>query len=540
MKLRNKYTNKLKGNFARVALLLSSGVLLTHTSLQAGGDFWITGQSADIVIGQPDFETENSDHGAADLYRPADIAIDPITGKVYVSDLVNNRVLRYNNYAEISTGESAEAVLGQPDFDETTAGLDRATMNEPYGLAIGPNGELWVSDYGNNRILRFDDAATIASGSDADAVLGQPDFLSGSNNLTQDGLFGPRGLFVDFDGNLIVADARNKRVVVYADAASKFDGANADVVLGQPDFTSNGSRFSQSIMASPAGIFLTDDRVLYVADASANRILIYDDVTGLSNGAPASRVLGQVDFDTASEDLSQSKFEYPTNIVVSETGKLFVCDRNNTRVLVFNDPDNASGITDADTAIGAPDFDSSQTLDPTSDISTSWGLEIDPENRLWVADFGNNRVLIFNEEYTKADLTIGDRRNNQKGNNVYNTTGAGQKKRVRTSGKKVKLHCRIGNDGTFTDSFTCSGSGTNRKFRVKHFAYAPSKTNVTAQVKVGTYTSSEVASASFMRYRMDVKPKKSSGRARLNAYVNASSITDGESDRVIGKVVYRE
>lgn len=521
-------------------LLSAFALLLQPSALHAEGDYWFTEQAADMVVGQPDFTTKNSDDGPADLYRPQCIAIDPASGKVYIADTINNRVLRYGHYADFSTGESAEAVFGQDDFYLSAAGLDAGSMDSPHGVAIGPNGELWVADYENNRILRFDDAATKESGSDADGVLGQSDFVSKGAALTQDGMEGPRGMFCDSEGNLIVADLFNNRVLVYAEAHLKGDGDDADFVLGQPDFETADSDYDQATLYRPSGVFLTEDLSLYVADSGHNRILIYDEVTDLESGGNASRVLGQSDFDESGEDLSSDRFDYPANVWVSDTDKLFVCDDMNFRVLVFEDASTLNGLVDASAAIGAPDFDTKSTDDQTTNITTNWGLLIDPDNRLWVADFGNNRVLIFNEEYTKADLTLGERRNRQKGNDVYNTTGAGQKKRFRTAGKKVKVHCRIGNDGTFTDSFTCSGSGSNRKFRVKHFAYAPSKANVTAQVKTGTYSTGDIGASSYIRYRMDVKPKSSAGSsARIRTYLQGTSEVDGETDLVVGKVVLR-
>ncbi|MAS95774.1 MAG: hypothetical protein CMO55_21435 [Verrucomicrobiales bacterium] len=541
MKLRNKYTDLF--SLDRVPrLFLAVFISLSLSNLLHGGnDQWITEQVPDKVLGQPDFETRDSEAGAEDLNRPRDIAIDPMTGKVFVSDSSNHRVLRYENYADVESGASAEAVFGQDDFEQSSSGLDAGSMNLPHGVACGPNGELWVADYNNHRVLRFDNAATAESGADADGVLGQSDFVSNTNATTRAGLYGPRGLSCDYQGNLIIADLFNDRVIVHGQAHLKSDGADADFVLGQPDFETNGSGNDSATFSKPSGVFLTDDRALYVADSSNNRIVIFDDVSGLESGADASRVLGQSDFGISIPDISSTKFYYPADVWVTDTDKLFVCDRTNTRILVFENASTINGLVEAKAAIGAPSFTETGSGDVTTDILTTWGILVDPDNRLWVADYGNNRVLIFDEEYTQADLTIGDSVTRQKGENVYSTSGAGQKKRVRTSGRKVKLHCRIGNDGSFAESFICSGTRTTRKFKVKHFAYTPSKANVTAQVKAGTYVSNEISTSSYLSYRMDVKPKKSAGsRARINAYVKASAITDGDSDRVIGKVFYRE
>src|SRR5262245_19705692 len=80
----------------------------------------------------------------------------------------------------------------------------------------------------------------------ADAVLGQADFASGTANRgggpTAGSLNEPRGLAIDrVSGRLFVADSMNHRVLSWLNAAAFTNAQAADLVLGQPDFTSNSS-----------------------------------------------------------------------------------------------------------------------------------------------------------------------------------------------------------------------------------------------------------------------------------------------------------
>ncbi len=79
--------------------------------------------------------------------------------------------------SELTTGQSADAVLLQPDsvnvaVRQTNAG-GFVLPADLVGLAVG-NGQVWVADYGNQRVLRF--SASAATGADADLVLGQSGF----------------------------------------------------------------------------------------------------------------------------------------------------------------------------------------------------------------------------------------------------------------------------------------------------------------------------------------------------------------------------
>lgn len=211
------------------------------------------GQAATLVLGQPDFVSNTSQVTQSGMQNPYDVAVDSTSGKVFVADTFNNRVLRFANVSALSDGTAAEAVLGQPDFASNTGQTAQNGMTLPAGVAVDASGRLWVVDNNNCRILRFDNAASKANGANADGVLGQPDFTSGGGATTQSGLSLPIGVAVDSSGRLWVADAGNHRVLRFDDAAAKANGANADGVLGQPDFTSSALNTTRNGMGGPSG-----------------------------------------------------------------------------------------------------------------------------------------------------------------------------------------------------------------------------------------------------------------------------------------------
>ena len=127
-------------------------------------------------------------------------------------------------------------------------------MNNPIGVHVDDAGRLWVGDYGNNRVLRFDDAANKANGAAADGVLGQPDFTTSSAATTAEKMAGPVGISADAAGRLWVSDFNNQRVLRFDDAANKANGAAADAVLGQPNFTTSVSGLDQDSMSGPNSV----------------------------------------------------------------------------------------------------------------------------------------------------------------------------------------------------------------------------------------------------------------------------------------------
>src|SRR5208283_3332687 len=155
--------------------------------------------------------------------------------------------------------------------------------------------------------------ATTAPGSQgdttADLVLGQSDFAHNAPNLV-DGF----GLWMnlaggDYNGDvaidksvspnrLWVADTENNRVLGWSSLAAFSSHAPADVVIGQPDFTSNSCNeggVSAASLCAPTGVAVDGAGNLYMADKSNARVLEYDHPfsSGKSAGLGADRVFGQ-------------------------------------------------------------------------------------------------------------------------------------------------------------------------------------------------------------------------------------------------------
>ncbi len=209
------------------------------------------------VLGQADLTSNGSGTTAGSMNNAFGVAVDPTTGKLFVADRNNNRVLRFDASAKLIDGSEAEAVLGQPSLDSTganTGGISASTMNTPVRVFVDAEGRLWVSDYGNRRVLRFDGASEKATGSAADGVLGQPDFVTRTDGTTASKMTRTTGLFVDGEGRLWVAERDNNRVLRFDNAASKANGADADGVLGQADFVTGSSGLSANKMAEPFGV----------------------------------------------------------------------------------------------------------------------------------------------------------------------------------------------------------------------------------------------------------------------------------------------
>jgi DNA-binding beta-propeller fold protein YncE len=277
--------------------------------------------TANLVLGQRDFISQLAPEPptATSLSGVTGVVVDLVTRKVFVADQTNSRVLRYSSADALVNGARPEAVLGQPNFnsyDEIRPPTSQS-MFLPSGLFLDRLGRLWVADGG--RVLRFSAAAQIGSQPAADRVYGQASFTTYDGATTQSVISGGGGVWVDASDRLWVADADNNRVLRFDDITNKPSGANADAVLGQANFTTATSGSGATGFNRPTGLAVSPSGALFVADRDNHRVLRFDNAAGLGNGAPANVVLGQPDFTTSVAGLSAIQMNEPSGLTITQT-----------------------------------------------------------------------------------------------------------------------------------------------------------------------------------------------------------------------------
>jgi len=511
------------------------------TSSLSAGELWLNQLPALIALGQPDFESDLAIASSSGMNEPWDVAIDPTSGKVFVADTNHNRILRFDSFLSLQNGVAAEAVLGQSNFTIVTSGLSDSTLSAPRGLVVDAAGRLWVADFRNHRVLRFDDASAKPNGAAADGVLGKASFTAGSAELSQVATGFPYAVAIDGEGNLFVGSSANNRVLMFSDAANLAPGAAASLVLGQEDFNSNPSATTSDGMSAPIGLTVDASGNLFVADTGNHRVLRFDAAAAKSNGADADAVLGQSGFLTADFAAGATGMNAPRAVKITSDGLLWVADTANHRLLGFPDVLLDGNGTGASFVLGQPDFNSNVAGLSQRGLNTPRGLALDSADRVYTADSNNHRILVFEKGRFQPDSLIGEKASKLKGKNLYNSSGAGQKESITSEGKEVKLTVKVENDGNVPDAFLVQTKGSSSQFRINVFMKTGGRRNISASSKSGSYTSQFVAPGSALILEHKTKPKGRfrKNRAQINSWIDASSIADGERDRVVGKIKNR-
>jgi hypothetical protein len=220
-----------------------------------------------------------------------------------------------------------------------------------------------------------------------------------------DALFGPRGAcLANSTGPLFVCDTGHHRLLVWR-RPPVTDGEAADFLIGQADFDREGRNGKGEVGAAtlnvPTGLSAADG-ILAVADAWNHRVLIWHGYPDRNNRG-ADVVLGQSDFTQSLANASRNRPAADTlnwcySVTIAD-GKLFVADTGNRRVLVWNEIPTRNG-QPADLVLGQTDFSSrDENAGGAPDAhSMRWPHAISFNGAaLLVADAGNNRVMVWRD-----------------------------------------------------------------------------------------------------------------------------------------------
>jgi hypothetical protein len=396
-------------NMGKVTLLFVVGIVLLffpHPTFA-----YYTNMPASVVVGQSSFSGSSANQSGSTAANTLSGAYGVYSNgsNFIVGDPGNHRVLIFNSIPT-SNNASANVVIGQTNFSNNTANqggsTDANTLSTPRGMCS--NGQkLIVVDNANNRVLVYNQIPTTNNAS-ADVVIGQANFSGNSENqagsIGSNTLKAPRGAFC-FGNKLLISDTNNNRILIFNQIPTSHN-ASADLVLGQPDFTTGTSDFGgisvngAKVLEQPGGVW-TDGTRLLVADQGNNRILVFNSFP-TENFAEADYVIGQV--DKTSSAINQGGSANGNTLrgvrsVFSDGKRIFASDFSNHRILVFNSFPSQHN-AGADLVLGQQDFvsvtanqgggASATTLNgPSNDSLYIIG------DKLLVTEFNNSRALIY-------------------------------------------------------------------------------------------------------------------------------------------------
>jgi len=195
----------------------------------------------------------------ATLRTPRAIAVAP-DGSFYFADNGNHRIRRVGPDGIITT----VAGTGAPAFSGDGGAATQAALNAPTGVAVAADGSFYIADQGNHRIRRVgpDGIITTVAGTGASGSSGD------GGPATQASFSSPQGVAVAPDGSLYIADTGTSRIRRVGPDGIITTVAGT----GAPAFSGDGGPATQAALNAPIGVAVAPDGSFYIADQNNHRI----------------------------------------------------------------------------------------------------------------------------------------------------------------------------------------------------------------------------------------------------------------------------
>ncbi len=323
-----------------------------------------------VVGGSLGFSGDGGIATNAQVNKPYGVAVDT-TGNMFIADTFNHRVRKVDTNGFIST----VAGNGTAAFSGDGGAATNASLNQPYAVTSDNFGNLFIAEYGNNRVRKVDTNGVIST------LAGGGSSLGDGGKATNAQIQRAVGVAVDLAGNFFIADMVNHRI-------RKVDtnGIISTVAgTGVSGYTGDGGAATNAKLNSPFGLTLDNSGNLFIADSSNHRIRVLNTngiittVAGNGSGGAFAGDGGQATNATLST---------PQGIFVDTFGFLYIVDYAHYRIRQV-DP---TGIMTTVAGFGASSPIGDGGYATNAGVYAPEGVALDNSGNLFIADSSNHRI----------------------------------------------------------------------------------------------------------------------------------------------------
>ncbi len=301
---------------------------------------------------------------AAQLASPAAVAVDA-SGNLYVADAGGDSIRKITKTGLVTT-------LAGGSYGNANGTGAAAQFDDPQGVAVEANGNVYVADTYNEAIRKITPAGVVTT-------------LAGGTYGSTDGtgsaarFYYPQGVAVDAKGNVYVADTNNHTIRKVTSAGVVTTLAGLPGQPGSADGAGSAARFS-----APHGLAVAANGTIYVADLNNSTIRKITPAGVVTTLAGLPGVTGAVDGSRGA-----ARFDYPSGVALDAQGNLFVADQSNQLIRKVT----ADGLV---STIGgqAGNYGSNDGVEGAARFYSPAGVAVTPAGLLYVADRNNYRISL--------------------------------------------------------------------------------------------------------------------------------------------------
>ena len=343
----------------------------------------------------------------ADLAAPSAVAKDA-NGNVYIADASAHYVYKVDSSGNLTIfagiGHPREHPINDAGLQATAAGL-----NVPSGVAVDPNGIVYIADTVNYMIRRVDLTGAITS------IAGNSKLCQTTTALCGDGGVGrgaqlnyPIGVTTDAAGNVYIADTGDNRVRVVNVGKTTITIAGVTIAAGTIQTVAgtgakctdplagncgDGGMASAALLNNPQGVALDSGGNIYVADSGDHRIRVVSASSGMISNYAGTGV--QCNLNKGCGDngpATLANMSNPFQISLDTSGNLFLTDPPTNSIREVN---ASTQIITTVAGNGHPGYGGDGGAATNANINGSRGIAADASGNVFIADTGNERIRQF-------------------------------------------------------------------------------------------------------------------------------------------------
>ena len=338
--------------------------------------------SVTTLTGQPLVSGPSNGPVATALFNDPAALVADAAGNLFIADS-RNHVIR-----KISTNGIVSTLAGQAGTAGSSDGTGAARFDTPTGIALAPNGDLYVSDTGNHTIRRVAPAGAVTT---IAGIAGQSGFTDGVGATAR--LNSPLGLAVAADRTIFVADSGNHLVRAIAPDRTVTTLAGRAETWGTQDGTGGNARLN-----GPVGVAIDSGGEIFVSDSNNHAVRRITRAGIVTTWAGVPGVDGSADGERLA-----ATFSKPAEIAFDHHRTLFVADSFNHLIRKISRDGKVSTVTGVAGVDGSADGSNGQAR-----LFNPYGLAIHPDGSLIVSDTYNELIRIVLAPFSVAVHVSGD------------------------------------------------------------------------------------------------------------------------------------
>lgn len=329
-----------------------------------------------VGTGQPGYSGDGGPAVKAQLNQPFDVIFDP-AGNLYLSDTANHCVRKVDAASHVITTIAGN---GQKGFSGDDGPATRAQLDEPYGLALDPEGNLYIVDRLNRRIRVVDSKSqTIRTF----AGNGAETFSGDGGPATTAGIVEPNDACYDPRSRLLIADVAGHRLR----AVDLKTGTIKTIAgTGSPSHDGDGGPPHLAALNGPRAVSVLSNGSILILERNGNTLR---QITPDGSRIQTIAGTGQKGYSGDGGPATKATFNGPKEMALDPAGNIYIVDTENQAIRRI---DAKSGIISTVAGNGTRGGKGNGGSATRAQLDRPHGVVVAPDGSLLIGDTNNHRV----------------------------------------------------------------------------------------------------------------------------------------------------